>query len=33
MARLESYMVPKRIEIVDELPQTESGKIRHASLR
>jgi acyl-CoA synthetase (AMP-forming)/AMP-acid ligase II len=33
MARLESYMVPKRIEIVGDLPQTESGKIRHASLR
>ncbi len=33
LARLESYMVPKWVEIVDELPRTESGKIRHASLR
>src|SRR6185369_14910004 len=33
MARLESYMVPKRVEIVGDLPRTESGKIRHASLR
>jgi amino acid adenylation domain-containing protein len=32
-ARLENYMVPKFVEIVDELPRTESGKIRHASLR
>ena len=33
LARLESYMAPKFVEIVDELPRTESGKIRHASLR
>jgi len=33
LAHLESYMVPKFVEIVDELPRTESGKIRHASLR
>jgi len=26
-------MVPKRVEIVGDLPRTESGKIRHASLR
>ena len=31
--RLESYMAPKFVEIVDELPRTESGKIRHATLR
>jgi amino acid adenylation domain-containing protein len=33
LARLENYMAPKYVEIVDELPRTESGKIRHASLR
>ena len=33
LARLESHMAPKFVEIVDELPRTESGKIRHASLR
>ena len=33
LARLENYMAPKFVEIVDELPRTESGKIRHASLR
>lgn len=33
LAHLESYMAPKFVEIVDELPRTESGKIRHASLR
>lgn len=33
LAHLESYMAPKQVEIVDELPRTESGKIRHASLR
>jgi acyl-CoA synthetase (AMP-forming)/AMP-acid ligase II len=33
LARLESYMAPKQIQIVGELPRTESGKIRHASLR
>jgi long-chain acyl-CoA synthetase len=30
---LESYKVPKIVAIVEELPRTESGKIRHASLR
>jgi long-chain acyl-CoA synthetase len=33
LARLESHMAPKFVEIVDALPRTESGKIRHASLR
>ena len=33
LARLENYMAPKTVEIVDDLPRTESGKIRHASLR
>lgn len=33
LARLENYMAPKFVEIVDELPRTESGKVRHASLR
>ena len=33
LAHLESYMAPKFVYIVDELPRTESGKIRHASLR
>jgi len=33
LARLENYMAPRFVEIVDELPRTESGKIRHASLR
>ncbi|MFL6661585.1 MAG: class I adenylate-forming enzyme family protein [Rhizobacter sp.] len=33
LALLENYMAPKFVEIVDELPRTESGKIRHASLR
>ncbi len=33
LARLENYMAPKIVEIVDELPRTESGKVRHASLR
>jgi len=33
LARLESHMAPKSVEIVDALPRTESGKIRHASLR
>jgi amino acid adenylation domain-containing protein len=30
---LENYMAPKFVEFVDELPRTESGKIRHQSLR
>ncbi len=33
LAHLENYMAPKFVEIVDELPRTESGKVRHASLR
>jgi acyl-coenzyme A synthetase/AMP-(fatty) acid ligase len=33
LARLESYKVPKFVDIVEELPRTESGKIRRASLR
>ena len=33
MIGLESYKAPKLVAIVDELPRTESGKIRHASLR
>lgn len=33
LARLESHMAPKFVDIVGELPRTESGKIRHASLR
>lgn len=32
-SRLESHMVPKFVELVDALPTTESGKVRHASLR
>lgn len=33
LARLENHMAPKFVEIVDALPRTESGKIRHAELR
>lgn len=33
LAHLENHMAPKFVEIVDELPRTESGKIRHATLR
>jgi long-chain acyl-CoA synthetase len=33
LARLENHMAPKFVDIVDELPRTESGKIRHAALR
>jgi amino acid adenylation domain-containing protein len=33
LVNLESYMAPKFVELVDELPRTDSGKIRHASLR
>ena len=33
LAALENYKAPKFVEIVAELPKTESGKIRHASLR
>ena len=32
-ARPESCMAPKRVEFVPELPRTDSGKVRHASLR
>ena len=31
--RLEGHMVPKEVEFVAELPTTESGKVRHATLR
>jgi long-chain acyl-CoA synthetase len=31
--RLENFMVPQEIVIVDELPRTESGKVRKKSLR
>lgn len=33
LAHLENHMAPKFVEIIDELPRTESGKIRHAELR
>lgn len=33
LARLESYMVPKHVEIVDSLPRTDNGKITKAALR
>jgi len=33
LASLESYMVPRSVDFVEALPRTESGKIRHASLR
>jgi amino acid adenylation domain-containing protein len=33
LACLESHMAPQSVDIVAELPRTESGKIRHASLR
>jgi len=33
LAHLENFMAPKYVQIVEELPRTESGKIRHASLR
>jgi amino acid adenylation domain-containing protein len=32
-ARLESYMVPRHVEVRDELPKTDSGKIRRAALQ
>lgn len=32
-ATLESYMVPKHVDLVDKLPVTESGKVLHAALR
>jgi acyl-coenzyme A synthetase/AMP-(fatty) acid ligase len=32
-ATLESYMVPKHVDVVQALPVTESGKVRHAALR
>jgi acyl-coenzyme A synthetase/AMP-(fatty) acid ligase len=31
-SKLENFMVPRDIVLVDELPQTESGKIRKKSL-
>ena len=33
LARLENHMAPKFVEFVDEIPTTESGKVRHATLR
>jgi amino acid adenylation domain-containing protein len=33
LARLESHMAPKFVDFVDALPTTESGKVRHATLR
>jgi len=33
LARLESYMAPKSVVFVDDLPRTESGKIRKRDLR
>lgn len=33
LSSLESHMAPKYVEFVNELPTTESGKIRHAALR
>ncbi len=33
MERMPRYMVPKHIEIVDELPKTSSGKVDYPSLR
>ncbi len=32
-ARLESFMVPRQVEFVSELPQTDTGKVRRASLQ
>ncbi len=32
-ARVESYMVPRDVVVLDELPKTTSGKVRKASLR
>jgi long-chain acyl-CoA synthetase len=31
-ARLESWMAPKAVAFVDQLPQTESGKLRRRDL-
>lgn len=33
LASLESYMAPKRVVFVDELPVTDSGKVRRSGLR
>ena len=33
LARLENHLAPKFVEFVGALPRTDSGKIRHASLR
>jgi acyl-coenzyme A synthetase/AMP-(fatty) acid ligase len=31
-SKLENFMVPRDVVLVDQLPQTESGKIRKKSL-
>jgi acyl-coenzyme A synthetase/AMP-(fatty) acid ligase len=31
-SKLENFMVPREVVLVDELPHTESGKIRKGSL-
>jgi long-chain acyl-CoA synthetase len=33
LARLESHMAPKYVEVVGSLPTTESGKVQHSALR
>jgi acyl-coenzyme A synthetase/AMP-(fatty) acid ligase len=33
LARLESYMAPKSVVFMDDLPRTDSGKIRKLDLR
>ena len=33
LARLENFMVPREVVFLDELPKTESGKIRKKGLQ
>jgi len=33
LGSLESFMVPKYVEFVDALPQTDTGKVRREGLR